>query len=180
MNGTCYITFSQDGRQFTFREIFEQYHTRLCYFAATLLPEGEDPEDVVQETFVKLWQKKEHFPNPDAVKAFLYITVKNSCLNIYKHDKIVRKYGDLLHEDEADEDDAMHHIIETEVLENIHQALEKLPTGCRNILHLSYFQELKNKEIAEQLHISINTVKTQKKRGLSLLRTILKVTSMWF
>lgn len=180
MEKTFYITFSQDSRQITFREIFEQYHTRLCYFAASLLPEGEEPEDVVQESFVKLWQKKEHFPNLDAVKAFLYITVKNSCLNIYKHDKIIRKYEDLLHQEEAGEDNAIRHIIESEVLANIHQALEKLPVGCRHILHLSYFQELKNKEIAEQLHISINTVKTQKKRGLNLLRTILKVTSIWF
>lgn len=180
MDETFYITFSQGGGQHNFRELFDQYHTRLCYFASSLLPEGRDTEDVVQEAFIKVWQKKEHFPNPDAIKAFLYITVKNACLNIYKHDKIIRKYGDLLQQEEADENNAMHRIIETEVLENIHQALEKLPAGCRNILHLSYFQELKNKEIAEQLHISINTVKTQKKRGLSLLRTILKVTSMWF
>ncbi|MGH2643864.1 MAG: RNA polymerase sigma-70 factor [Chitinophagaceae bacterium] len=178
MGETFYITFSQDGRQYTFREIFEQYHTRLCYFASSLLPNGEDPEDVVQEAFVKLWQKKEHFPNPDTVKAFLYITVKNACLNIYKHDKIIRKYGDLLQLEEADEDNAIHHIIEAEVLENIHQALEKLPTGCRNVLHLSYFQELKNKEIAEQLHISVNTVKTQKMRGLRLIKEHLK-KSAW-
>lgn len=179
MDEKIYIKSLQAGDTQVFREIFEEYHTRLCFFARTILPAGESPEDVVQEAFIHLWQKRTHFHEEVSVKAFLYITVKNYCLNIYKHDKIARRYSDLLHQDEADEITAMDHIIESETIENIFQALQKLPSGCRNVLQLSYFQELKNKEIAKQLQISINTVKTQKKRALHLLRAILKVTSMW-
>lgn len=178
MNEEFYIEDLHKGDEDVFRVIFDKYHTRLCYFASTLLPDTATPEDVVQDSFVKLWQKRLHFPDEQSVKAFLYITVKNHCLNIYKHDKVVRKYADLLPV-ERDSESSGHSVIEAEVLENIHLALQKLPVGCRNILQLSYFQGLKNKDIASHLDVSINTVKTQKKRGLHLLRAILKVTTMW-
>lgn len=178
MNDEIYIPNLHNGDESVFREIFEKYHTRLCYFAITILPDTETPEDVVQDAFVKLWQKRMNFHDELSIKAFLYITVKNHCLNIYKHDKVVRKYSDLLHV-ETEEDSIMSHIVESEVLENVYQALQKLPAGCRNVLQLSYFQGLKNKDIASHLDVSINTVKTQKKRALNLLRSILKVTTMW-
>jgi RNA polymerase sigma-70 factor (ECF subfamily) len=176
MNEEFYIAGLLQGDEQVFRMIFEKYHTRLRYFAATFLAADQDAEDVVQEAFVKLWQRRAHFTDLNAVKAFLYITVKNSCLNIYKHDKVVRKYEGSL--EEGWESDAMIRMIESEVLEDVFQALEKLPAGCRNILHLSYFQGMKHKDIASHLQVSVNTVKTQKMRGLHLLKRLLKGTSL--
>ncbi len=172
MNEEFYITGLLRGDERVFREIFEEYHTRLCYFASTMLATERDAEDVVQEAFVKLWQRREHFADLNSIKAFLYITVKNRCLNIYKHDKVVRKYGSL--QEEAWESDAMIRIIESEALENVFRALEKLPKGCRNVLQLSYFEGMKHKDIALHLQVSVNTVKTQKMRGLQLLKRLLK------
>jgi RNA polymerase sigma-70 factor (ECF subfamily) len=171
MDEELYITGLLQGDQQVFREIFEKYHTRLRYFASTFLAADQEAEDVVQEAFVKLWQRRSHFQDLNAVKAFLYITVKNSCLNICKHNKVVRKYEGSL--EEGWESDAMIRIIESEVLENVFQALEKLPAGCRNILHLSYFEGMKHKDIASHLNVSVNTVKTQKMRGLHLLKRLL-------
>lgn len=173
MNEEIYIAGLHRGDESVFRMIFEKYHTRLCYFASRLLPAGEGCEDAVQETFVKLWKKRTDFPDQQSVKAFLYITVKNHCLNVYKHDKVVKKYGDLL-QHETQQGDVTEHFIESEVFETVYQALQKLPAGCRNILRLSYFEGMKNKAIANHLHVSINTVKTQKTRGLHLLRSLLK------
>ncbi len=178
MNEELYITGFNQGNEDVYRMIFEKYHTRLCYFATSLLPLNDAAEDVVQEAFIKLWQKKEHFSDFPAIKSFLYTTVKNRCLNIRKHDKVVKKYGDLLHE-EKEEPDTMEKMIESEVLEKLNQAIQELPAGCRNVMQLGYFKGLKNKEIAEKLQVSINTVKTQKKRGLQLLRVIMKVTSLF-
>ena len=176
MNEEFYITGLLQGNEHVFREIFEKYHTRLCYFASTFLATDQDAEDVVQEAFAKLWQRREYFPDLNSIKAFLYITVKNRCLNIYKHGKVVRKYEGSLEEEW--ESDAMIRIIESEVLENVFQALEKLPAGCRNVLHLSYFEGMKHKDIAHHLQVSVNTVKTQKTRGLHLLKRLLKGSSL--
>lgn len=164
------------GDENTFQKVFDTYHTRLCYFATTLLTTEKEAEDVVQEAFVNLWQRRDSFQDINAVKAFLYVTVRNRCLNICKHGKVVRKYEDLL--DEAWEEDSISRLIEAEVLDGIYQALQKLPAGCRNVLQLSYFEGMKNKDIAEHLQVSINTVKTQKMRGLQLLRGLLKSSSV--
>jgi len=165
MNEEFYIAGLLRGDERVFREIFEKYHTQLCYFASTLLATDQDAKDVAQEAFVKLWQRRDNFKDLNAVKAFLYITVKNSCLNIYKHDKVVRRYEG--QQEERWESDAMMRIIESEALENVFQALAKLPRGCRNVLQLSYFEGMKHKDIADHLQVSVNTVKTQKMRGLS-------------
>lgn len=180
MNEQFYITGLHHGDEQVFRELFDKYHSRLCYFASSLLTENEDAEDVVQEAFIRLWQRRNHFSDLSSVKAFLYISVKNRCLNIFRHDKVRKKYGDLLKKEELPDvqlEGAIHYLIEAEVLEKIRQAVESLPSGCRNIMNLSYFEGLKNQDIADQLHVSINTVKTQKKRGLQLLRALLKASS---
>lgn len=176
MNEESYIANLHKGDENTFRIIFEEYHARLCYFATRFLPDGEAPEDIVQEAFEKLWQRRIHFSSREAMKAFLYITVKNRCLNLCKHHRVVRKYGDLIREEEEVTES---YVVESEVLDNIYRALQKLPAGCRNVLELSYFQGLKNKDIADRLDVSVNTVKTQKKRGLHLLRAVLKISSLW-
>lgn len=172
--GEEHIIPLKSGTEVAFRELFDLFNTRLCFFASQLLLSEEEAEDVVQEAFVKLWERKNDFNDISAIKAFLYITVKHSCLNINKHYAVKNKYVKAEH-NTIDERTAMHSIIESEVLENVHRALKKLPEGCQQVMQLSYFKGLKNKEIAQHLHISINTVKTQKLRGLRFLRGVLKV-----
>ena len=166
------------GDEEAFREIYNQYYTRLCFFASRLLPGCTETDDIVQEVFLKLWVKWEDIYDPKSIKAFLYISVKNSCLNSHKHKKVVRKYYKL-NNAEPEEDAIVAHIMEAEVLQLVHQKLEKMPEGCRNIIQLSYFQGMKDRDIAEHLNVSVNTVKTQKRRGLSLLRIAFKLTSLF-
>ena len=166
------------GESEAFRKIFEEYHARLCFFASKLLPQGIAPEDVVQDTFIKLWEKRQEFDSIGSIQAFLYISVKNHCLNLFKHDKVVKKFSSLPHQ-EVQEEIIMSRIMEAEVLEKVYKALETLPEGCQNVLQLSYFEGLKNREVAAYLRISVNTVKTQKKRALSLLRIAFKATSLF-
>lgn len=172
MDEKFYISESSQITDITFREIFEQYRIRLCYFATKLLSSKQDAEDVVQEAFLKLWSKRNRFHDLNAIKAFLYITVKNRCIDITKHHKIIRHYE--WEQTEGAEEVIMMKLIESEVIEIVRVAIQKLPPGCRNVVIMSYFEKLKNKEISDQLHISVNTVKTQKARGLHLLSDLLK------
>jgi RNA polymerase sigma-70 factor (ECF subfamily) len=161
-----------------FREIYNQYYSRLCFFAAKLLPGCAETDDIVQDVFLKLWAKWQDIYDPKTIRAFLYISVKNSCLNSYKHRKVVKKYYKL-NNAEPEEDAIVAHILEAEVLQLVHRKLEKMPEGCRNIMQLSYFQGMKDRDIAEHLNLSVNTVKTQKRRGLSLLRVAFKLSSFF-
>lgn len=178
MDEEIYIAGLHQGDERIFRLIFEKYHARLCYFAMGLLEDDEAAKDVVQEAYLRIWQRREHFNDLPSLKAFLYISVKNLCLNIHKHDKVIKKFARQL-PDEDYEQEAMDLMIESEVLERVNHALQKLPAGCRTVLQLSYFEGLKNKDIATRLRVSINTVKTQRKRAIHLLRALLKVSPSW-
>jgi len=178
MNEAFYISGLARGDHRIFRDIFDQYNARLCYFAASLLPSEEQAEDVVQEAFVQLWQRRTGFSSLQAVKNFLYVAVRNRCLNVSRHHQVVQKYTRTAPAGYEDVDVSMK-VVEAEIIEGVYSALQKLPKGCRTVLHLSYFQGLRNKDIAAQMGVSINTVKTQKKRGLHLLRTMLKTVTCW-
>lgn len=164
---------TQQEKEKRFAALFELFNARLVLFAKSMLPAGEEAADLVQEAFVALWQRMESFSDTSAVKVFLYLTVKNKCLNIYKHEKVIRRYQ---HRQlpEQEEKHMMLRLIEAEVAGEVQQALQQLPAGCRKVIYLSYFEGLRNHEIAARLEVSVNTVKTQKTRALQLMRGLLK------
>lgn len=166
------ITAFQNGDKEAFNHIFNMFYKRICFFAAGIVNEN-GAEDIVQDTFVKLWERRASFNDLNTIKAFLYLTTKNSCLNIYKHQKVVDKFESVQVE-VIDESNIIYHLIEAEVLEEVHQAVQQLPQGYRKVIYLSYFEGLSNQETADYLNVSINTVKTQKVRSLRILREILK------
>ena len=179
MEEEVYIQDLHMGDEKTFHRIFEMFHSRLCFFAHEILGGNVDTEDIVQDAFVNLWQKRTDFDSIQSVKSFLYIVVKNKCFNITKHAKVVNKSADALSNDSTEEDLSIY-FIEAEILDQLSLALKKLPAGCQNVLHLGFFEKMKNKDIANHLQVSVNTVKTQKKRALHLLRGLLKSAPAWF
>lgn len=160
------------GDPAAFKQIFDVFHKRLCLFALGITND-DSAEDIVQEAFVRLWERKENFNNIDSIKAFLYLTVKNTCLNLYKHKQVIQKHSQSLIEI-VDEIGIDHKIIEVEVASQISQALEQLPDGYRKVIYLGYFEGMSNQQAADHLNVSINTVKTQKVRGLRILRDFIK------
>ena len=165
------------GREVAYKKLFDQFNKRLLYVAEGIVHNRGLAEDIVQEAFWKLWNRRSAFNDLSAIKAFLYLSVKNACRNHYKHEKVVEKY--LSRQGEAIEEGAvLAKIIEAEVMESLHHAIEKLPLGCREVVYLRYFEGMSIREVAEQLNISVNTVKTQKMRALQSLRLQLKTLSI--
>ncbi len=160
----------------SFDEIFKLYYPRLCDFAARMMGEHTDEvEDVVQDSFVVFHRQMGQIAaHPIAIKNYLYTSVKHACLKKHRHDKVIRKYQETLKLEEPSEAYTLDAIIHAEIIGEIHRTLKTLPPGCAEVFKLGYFDELSNQEIADQLNISVNTVKSQKKRALDLLRTKLK------
>ena len=164
----CISRFN-DGDERAFQHLFGLFYNPLCFFARGITETRLEAEDIVQEAFVQLWSRRQGFNSFRAIKAFLYLAVKNSSRNLYKHKKVEQKYQ--MAQKEAPHDNAvMERIIEAEVLGEVYKALQKLPEGCRKVINLSYFKGLSNQEVAAHLDVSINTVKTQKLRALKMLR----------
>jgi RNA polymerase sigma-70 factor (family 1) len=159
-------------------QLFRQYYARLAHFSYQITGHREGAEDIAQEAFISYWhQQQEVAADEAAVKAFLYSTVRNASLNAVRHTKVVQ-----LHQSQTQatppvpetEPDVLRALIRAEVVAEIYEALEALPAGCRTIVQMGYLDDKKNHEIAAELGISVNTVKTQKQRGLQLLRLRLR------
>jgi len=154
-----------------FDTLFNEYFDRLVYFSWQMVNDKEQARDIVQESFVKYWHQRESvLPNKTAIKNFLYSAVRNASLNIIRHSKIVEGYVQLHGTAEPVHPPVTDAIITAEVTAYIHAALQSLPASHREISILSFFEDKKNHEIADELDMSINTVKKQKQRALQLLR----------
>lgn len=158
-----------------FEMLFRTYYQPLCNYAYTFLQDREDAEEIVQSTFLMVWEKRDTLAIRTSVKPYLYAMVRNACLNVIKHEKIKQRYAgeEIALADRSH--DAVNHTIATNELEHrIKEALEELPEQCRLVFKLSRFEELKYAEIAEQLNISIKTVENHMGKALKIMREQLK------
>lgn len=164
--------FVQNNRDLTTAEnLFNRYYPRLCDFARKYLDDGDMAEDVVQDVFVSICERKEKLPDAEfAVRSYLYMAVRNACFNRLRHLKVVNKHHDSQQHTEASAPPVLESIISSEVMAAIMDAINALPDGCALVIRKSFLEGLSNPEIADALDISIHTVKSQKQRAISLLR----------
>lgn len=161
------ITSFQQGDQRSFEELFGQLYHRLFAYGRQYLSDPQAVEDVLQEAFVALWHQRAQFQHELAIKSFLYTTVKNKCLNLLRHEQVRQQNEPMIAA--AMEEEADHQVVEEEYFGLLHSAIRQLPDASQRIM-LLVLQGHKNREIAETLGISENTVKTQKKIAYAKLR----------
>jgi RNA polymerase sigma-70 factor, ECF subfamily len=158
-----------------FEMLFRTYYQPLCNYAYTFLQDKEDAEEIVQSTFLLVWEKRDTLAIRTSVKPYLYAMVRNACLNVIKHEKIKQKYaGEEIALGDPGHDSVNHTIATNELEYRIKAALEELPEQCRLVFKLSRFEELKYSEIAQQLNISIKTVENHMGKALKIMREQLK------
>ncbi|MEY8594126.1 RNA polymerase sigma-70 factor [Butyricimonas hominis] len=158
-----------------FDKCFRVYYQTLCYFAYNYLKGQEEAEDVVQEVFIKLLDATESFDNEEHLKHYLYKAVRNACLNQIKLSGIRSEIlNNIAKNSPQDENDFFVHVVRAEVYREIMAAVNELPNECGRVFKLAYVDGFSNEEVAEQLSISVNTVKSQKNKAKIQLREKLK------
>lgn len=147
----------------------------MCNYAYTFVQDRDEAEEIVQTTFLSVWEKKEALEIRTAVKPYLYAMVRNACLNVLKHEKIKQQHVEVeLAVAERSTESVVRTVMASELESRISDAMEKLPEQCRLIFKLSRFEDLKYAEIAEQLDISVKTVENQMGKALRIMREQLK------
>ncbi len=163
----------RQGDEAAFEALFRELYQPLCHYAHTYVPETETAEELVQETFVKLWERREKLEVHTSLRSYLFRAVRNNALNHLKHLKIVA-----LHQAETyatgTEKDWGDSLIRGELEEKIGEAIGQLPEQCRKIFEMSRMEGLKYREIAEKTGISIKTVEAQMGKALRILREALQ------
>jgi|ADGO01.1.fsa_nt_gi RNA polymerase sigma-70 factor (family 1) len=159
--------------------IFRKFYPPLCLFAERMLQDRQAAEDLAGDTMLKLWNRHTDFENMQNVKAFLYITTRNACLNLLKQmqrESLSKKQ--FAYVSGHQEGFILNEIVRAEVMREIYEEIDKLPAQCQRIFKMSYFEGRNNHEIAEILELSIHTIKNQKARAIQLLRTRLPDLNM--
>ena len=158
-----------------FDNLFLKYHQPLFRYALKFIEDQDNALDLVQEVFIAVWERGQ-YRTPDAeLKAYLFAAVKNSCLNYIKHQIVVRKFEHhaalQLKELEATYYlSGKNSLIEKETIQKIEDAIDSLTDIYKEVIVLSRFEGLKNKEIATHLNIPLRTVETRIFRAIMLLK----------
>lgn len=156
----------QSGDEEAFKVVFDLYYRHLVLYAVRFVADRDMAENIVQNVFVKLWEKKASL-DIESVKAYLIVSVRNQCHNELKHQKVVRNFeAQFVHEAYNDEPD----LPDAEVMDRINRVIDELPEQRRKIFKMNRVDGMKYKEIADALCISPKTVEVQIGKALKTLR----------
>lgn len=168
------------GDEKAFESLFHKYYGLLCAYGATILGDRDAAEELVQDFFVKLWEKRESISVESSVNNYLYRSVRNLCINYINHNKIKQNYARQMSENSEIQIDEDIVFPEPDIFDKIEEGINALPEKRREIFRLSRRDGLKYHQIAEKLQISVKTVETQMSLAFKSLREQLKNTFTFF
>jgi len=163
------------GDKTAFEMLFRTYYQPLCNYAYTFVQDRDEAEEIVQTTFLSVWEKRDTLQIHTAVRPYLYAMVRNACLNVLKHEKVKQQHAQVeMAVAERSVESVARTVMASELESKIYKAMDTLPEQCRLVFKLSRFEELKYSEIADQLNISIKTVENHMGKALRIMREQLR------
>lgn len=159
-----------DGTDILLRDFYFANYAGFISFASKFIPDKEEISDVIQDVFISFWEHDLEFRDIVAVKAWFYRSIRNSCLDILKHDRVKKKFiGKSLEKEETSEF-FLDEVLKQEVYSYLYDKISQLPEMEKKVLMLA-LKGHPNAEVAELLGIKLNTVKTHKSRAYQVLRS---------
>jgi RNA polymerase sigma-70 factor (family 1) len=162
---------SSFGNDVDFERLFKSFYPRLCAYAVTMIHDRDEAEEIVQTLFCRLWEQRDSLDITISVQAYLFRAVRNATLNHIKKTQIRDAYKTMnLNTINNNPEYQPDRIAQSDIAKRLENAIGGLPEQCRVIFKMSRYEEMKYKEIAEQLGISIKTVENQMGKALKILR----------
>lgn len=167
------------GDEIAFEKLFKSYYPRLYGYAIRYIKDPEVARDILQECFMRFWEQRNQLENFSLI-SLLFTMVRNSCLNYLKHLSIVENHKiEYLASVEGDERlyywdfglSSDRQLLYDELQNEISKVLNKLSDRCREVFIMSRFKDKKNREIAEELGISITAVEKHISKALIIFKT---------
>jgi RNA polymerase sigma-70 factor (family 1) len=172
LNDMELLQLLKGGDEVAFNEIYNRYQALLYVYACRIVKEEQEAEDMVQEVFIYLWDKRFSLVCKSSLSAYLYSAVRYKFFDRLDRQKIRTDYRESLQKFLDEEDYCTdHYIRERELARLIEEGIAALPSKMQEIFALSRKDELTHKEIATQLNLSEKTVKNQVHNALKILRT---------
>lgn len=150
---------------------FKEYYTDLCKRVYRLVNREDIAEDIVQDTFVKVWNKYSDLPELDSPEAYLKRLVFNESIDwLRKNKNLCYEWTDEVIDVAFDPLNERKEYTTSQIIKKLHEILDQLPLRCRTIFILSRFENLTYREIAQNLNISVKTVENQMSKALKFIR----------
>ena len=161
----------QKGDEKAFRILFDEFYVALCLFAVRFMEDREAAADIVQEAFLKYWDRHADFDNYYKIKSFLYVVVRHACLNLLRTKQVKLEITEdiAMDSDEFFQDQVM----EEEAYRVFYRAIEHLPPHMRSVIKY-VLEGLKNAEVAQKMGVSENAVHAYKKEAYKRLKDTMK------
>lgn len=153
-----------------FEEMFRGYHQQLCRYAFTIVKDADQAQEMVQDVFLRIWERRGTIEITTSVKAYLYRSVHNACLNLNQQKKKEVRMDEVSLKVIHPSANAEERVQDGELNRAIASGLDKLPAECRKVFEMSRFGEMKYREIADALGISVKTVENQMGKALRIMR----------
>ena len=155
----------------TFENIFRTQFRNLHVYATSIVKDDVIGEEMVQNVFCRLWEKRDQIQVQGSIKSYLYRSVHNECLNWLKQQKGRAKHHSYIASQSSEADQTPDAVSYKELRKKVLSAMDELPEQCRMVFHLRRFDELNYQEIADTMGITVSTVKNHMNKALRVLRS---------
>lgn len=165
------MTEFRAGNMEAFRQIYDINHLTLWQFANNFISNEEEAEDIVAESFIKIWERRHTFEDITNIRSFLFVITRNACLD---HIKSTQRKA-VSHKEFAylvpkSEEYIQASMIKAELIQKVLDEMRNMPDAMKEIFRLMYVEGLSTAEIAKRLNITTETVRGQKARALKLVK----------
>jgi len=159
------------GEKSAYRELFERYAPRIYRFSMSYLKSEADAEELVQDVFLKIWEKREKLDATQNIKAFIFKIAVNSIYDFIRRKDIKHAFQDFTRAQEKTQSDSTWHaVVWEEMLASLDELVRQMPEQRRKIFQMSREKGLSNDEIAKDLKLSKRTVENQLYRAIAFLK----------
>jgi RNA polymerase sigma-70 factor (ECF subfamily) len=166
-----HIEAFRNGKSLGFEYFFSTLYKAVCLFAFHYVKDKATAEDIISNSFIRLWNKRNIFETEAGIKAYLYKSVYNACIRHLQQQQNRNMHNrSYITQIDTAQQSIIHTIIKAETINNLHKAISHLPAQCKNVFTNLYIEGKSVTETAQEMNLSISTIKNQKARGMKLLK----------
>lgn len=165
------VALLRTGSELAFAQIYDSYWEQCLDFALRILQEKDEAQDAVQEVFLDIWRNRENL-DIDNLSAYILKATKNKVLMRLRKQKLTQTHLNSIRQITS-ENTTEEMVMAQELNLHINASVDKLPEKCRHVFKLSRFENLSNREVAQKLNLSENTVENHISHALKRLALLL-------